>query len=175
MPMSFIVSTMRILGIDPGLHFTGYGCVDLSENCINPSLVEGGVLRLASKRPMAERLQQLHEDLLQVIDELQPQQIVVEKIFSHYKHVRTAMLMGHARGVVLLTGQMRGLEFFELAPTEIKKAITGNGHATKLQMQHAVMVQFDLAEMPNPPDVADAIAIALCAARRHATNALTTI
>lgn len=166
---------MRILGIDPGLQYTGYGCVALSENSVNPTLIEGGVLRLGSHKSISERLQRLHDDLLQVIDDLQPQQIVVEKIFSHYKHVRTAMQMGHARGVVLLTGQMRGLEFFELAPTEIKKAITGNGHASKQQMQHAVMVQCDLREPPNPPDVADAIAIALCAARRYATESLSVI
>lgn len=159
---------MRILGIDPGLDLTGYGCVELAGDAVRPRIIEAGVLRLGSRRPMQQRLAQLHDDLLEVIDEVQPQRIVVEKLFSHYRHVRTAILMGHARGVVLLAGQLRGLEFDELAPTEVKKAITGYGHASKQQMQHAVMVQCGLDAPPSPPDVADAIAIALCAARRFA-------
>ncbi len=81
--------------------------------------------------------------------------------------------MGHARGVVLLAGQLKGLELAELAATEVKKAITGNGHATKRQMQMSVMSQCGLSEIPEPPDVADAIAIALCDARRIGMQALT--
>src|SRR5690606_16222841 len=95
-----------------------------------------------------------------------PQRMVVEQLYSHYRHARTSILMGHARGVVLLAGQTRGIEIGEMAATEVKKALTGNGHATKRQMQLAVMSQCDLREPPEPPDVADAIAIALCAARR---------
>ncbi len=166
------VTAMRILGIDPGLEITGYGCIDSDANAVKPSVVEAGVLRLASRKPMQQRLGQLYHDLLEVIDEVQPQVIVVEKLFAHYKHVRTAMLMGHARGVVLLAGQVRGLELHELAPTEVKKAITGHGHATKQQMQHAVMVQCELPAMPTPHDVADALAIALCGARRLSAQAL---
>ncbi len=162
---------MRILGIDPGLSLTGYGCVDLDPNAAEPKLVEAGVFRLQSKTPMAHRLAQLYDDLSQVLDELKPDSMVVEKLFTHYKHVRTGILMAHARGVVLLAGQLRGVKIEELAVTEVKRAITGNGHATKQQVQHAVMVQCQLREMPDPPDVADAIAIALCAARRMEINA----
>jgi crossover junction endodeoxyribonuclease RuvC len=161
---------MRILGIDPGLHLTGYGCVDLIEGQAEPELVEAGVLRLARKQPMVYRLGQLHDDLMELLDELSPDEMVVEKLFSHYRHVRTAILMGHARGVVLLAGQQRGIRVGELSATEVKKAITGTGHATKHQMQQAVMTQCGLAEAPQPPDVADAIAIALCAARRKAVE-----
>lgn len=160
---------MRIIGIDPGLQVTGYGCVDLQREARpgdDPMLVEAGVLRLDAKRSMAYRLAQLHHDLGEVIDELAPRRLVVEQLYSHYRHVRTSILMGHARGVVLLAGQLRGLEVDELAATEVKKAVTGNGHASKRQMQHAVMSQCGLRELPEPPDVADAIAIALCAARR---------
>ena len=157
---------MRILGIDPGLSLTGYACLALGGPGDEPTIVEAGVLRLSARQPMAYRLNQLHEDLCGVLDELEPDTMVVEQLFSHYKHVRTAILMGHARGVVLLAGESRNVSVRELAPTEIKKAVTGNGHASKAEVQRAVMAQCRLAEPPSPPDVADAIAIALCSARR---------
>ena len=157
-----------ILGIDPGLSLTGYGCVVLTDGD-EPEVVEAGVLRLKTKTPMAYRLMQLHEDLMAVLDDLRPKLMVVEQLFSHYRHVRTSILMGHARGVVLLAGESSGVAIDELLPTEVKKAITGHGHATKLQMQQAVQWQCGLDELPSPPDVADALAIALCAARRLAT------
>ncbi len=159
----------RVLGIDPGLRLTGYGCVDLRADQREPSLAEAGVLRLKSKAPMAYRLSQLYDDLTGLLDELQPDIMVVEQLFSHYRHVRTSILMGHARGVVLLAGQSRGVAIDELMPTEVKKAITGDGHATKIQVQQAIKCQCRLDELPSPPDVADAIAIAICAARRLAT------
>jgi crossover junction endodeoxyribonuclease RuvC len=161
---------LRILGIDPGLSLTGYGCVDLDDGAVEPRLVEAGVLRLKARAPLEYRLWQLHDDLSSLLAELKPEVMVVEKLFSHYRHVRTGILMGHARGVVLLAGQSRGIKIDELAVTEIKRAITGNGHAGKQQVQRAVMVQCGLREAPSPPDVADAIAIALCAARRIATG-----
>jgi crossover junction endodeoxyribonuclease RuvC len=157
---------MRILGIDPGLQITGYGCVDLKPRAREPVLVEAGVFRLKPKASLAFRLKQLNEDLCGLLDELKPEVMVVEKLFSHYRHARTAIIMGHARGVVLLAGELRGIRLDELAPTEIKRAVTGHGHASKLQMQRAVMSQCGLKQMPQPPDVADAIPIALCAARR---------
>ena len=162
---------MRIIGIDPGLTLTGYGCVDCRAGR-EPRLVEAGVLRLTARAPIAYRLAQLQEDLCEVLDELGPDLMVVEQLFAHYKHVRTAMIMGHARGVILLAAQMRGIELDELAPTEVKKAITGNGHATKRQMQLSVMAQCGLTEMPEPPDVADAIALALCTGRRISCRGL---
>lgn len=157
---------MRILGIDPGLQLTGYGCVDLKPRLRDPSLVEAGVFRLKPRASVAFRLAQLSEDLCGLLDELKPEMMVVEKLFSHYRHAHTAIIMGHARGVVLLAGEQRGIRLDELAPTEIKRAVTGHGHASKLQMQRAVMSQCGLKSLPQPPDVADAIAIALCAARR---------
>jgi crossover junction endodeoxyribonuclease RuvC len=159
---------MRILGIDPGLQLTGYGCVHLKPRATEPTLIEAGVLRLKPKASLAFRLAQLSEDLCALLDELKPDVMVVEKIYSHYRHARTAIIMGHARGVVLLAGQVRGIRLEELAPTEIKRAVTGHGHASKLQVQRAVMTQCGLKQIPQPPDVADAIAIALCAARRFA-------
>lgn len=159
---------MRILGIDPGLQITGYGCVDVKPRSHEPVLVEAGVFRLKAKAALAFRLAQLNDDLCALLDEIKPDVMVVEKLFSHYRHARTAITMGHARGVVLLAGQTRRIRLEELAPTEIKRAVTGHGHASKLQMQRAVMTQCGLKQLPQPPDVADAIAIALCAARRLA-------
>lgn len=157
---------MRILGIDPGLSLTGYGCVDYRGNSHEPALVEAGVFRLKARAPMAYRLAQLHDDLTALLKELDPDVMVVEKLFSHYKQVRTAILMGHARGVILLACQTNDITLHELAVTEVKRAITGNGHASKQQVQMAVMAQCGLRKPPSPPDVADAIALALCAARR---------
>ena len=131
--------------IDPGLSVTGYGFVELAQDDAVPRRVVGGVFRLRAKAPMAYRLAQLYDDLSAVLDELRPEVMVVEQLFSHYRHVRTAILMGHARGVVLLAGQSRGLKMDQLQPTEVKKAITGDGHATKAQMQQAVMSQCRLA------------------------------
>ncbi|MEM8737207.1 MAG: crossover junction endodeoxyribonuclease RuvC [Planctomycetota bacterium] len=161
---------IRVLGIDPGLRLTGYGVVDLTRGASEPRLVEGGVIRLNVKRSMEARLLQLRNNLAELIEVVEPDRLSVEKLYAHYAHPRTAILMGHARGVILLCGAAAGLPIEHLAATEIKKSLTGNGHATKRQMQLSVQAQCGLAEPPSPPDVADAIAIALCHARRLATE-----
>lgn len=160
---------MRIIGIDPGLRLTGYGCVTIAPNRLEPELVEAGVIRLTTGQSVAQRLVELFADLGTILDQLEPECMAVEKLYAHYAHPTTAIKMGHARGVILLTAQQRHIELQELGATEIKKSVTGNGHASKRQMQIAVQAQCGLREMPHPPDVADAIAIALCAARRHST------
>ncbi len=160
----------RVLGIDPGLRLTGYGVVDLRDGTIEPTLVEGGIIRLDAKQPLEHRLLQLRNELSALIAEHNPDRLAVEQLYSHYAHPRTAILMGHARGVILLCATAAGLPVEHLAATEIKKSLTGNGHATKRQMQLSVQAQCKLVEPPSPPDVADAIAIALCHARRIATG-----
>jgi crossover junction endodeoxyribonuclease RuvC len=162
----------RILGIDPGLRITGYGQVQLPVAGIEPRLIEAGVIRLDGKLSMEGRLRQLDDDLASLLDELQPDCVVVEKLYAHYKHPRTAILMGHARGVILLCATRRDLPVFHLPSTEVKKAVTGYGHASKEQVQLAVQGQLRLREPPSPPDVADAIAIALTHARRVALERL---
>jgi crossover junction endodeoxyribonuclease RuvC len=161
---------VRVLGIDPGLRIAGYAVVDMAIGARDPSLVEAGVIRLRTQESVAARLVQLHQELRQIIEQLQPTHLAVEEVFAHVKHVRTAIVMGHGRGVVLLAGAEASLNIMELAPTEIKKALTGKGHASKEQMQRAVMHQFNLPAPPEPPDVADAIAIAATAARHVAAN-----
>lgn len=162
----------RLLGIDPGLNLTGYACVELATGARDPRLIEAGVIRLKRDAPMPERLLRLHEDLESILEELQPSMVVVESLFAHKSYQRASLLLGHARGVVLLAAACRGIRTNELAPAEVKRALTGNGRATKHQVQQAVMAQCGLSEPPEPPDVADAIAIALCAGRRE-TSPLT--
>jgi crossover junction endodeoxyribonuclease RuvC len=157
-----------ILGIDPGLQITGYGIVDLSDGVLEPTLVEAGLFKLDRTQPLEQRLGQLHDDLSQLLDEHRPGCMAIEELYSHYRHPRTAILMAHARGVALLCAQQRGVGIEHLSSTEVKKAVTGYGHASKEQVQLAIQSQCRLASLPSPPDVADAIAIALTLARRRA-------
>lgn len=160
------------MGIDPGLRITGYGVVDVADGALEPALIEGGIIRIDPSGGMATRLGKLHEELSAIVDEHKPDCFAVEKLYAHYKHPRTAILMGHARGVILLCAQQHGLPVQDWPSTEVKKALTGYGHASKEQVQRAVQSQCGLDELPNPPDVADAIAIALCHARRLAVEKL---
>ena len=158
---------MRVLGIDPGLRVSGYGCIEVAANTITPTIKEAGAIRLDTQKPISFRLKQLHEDLVAIIDELSPEVLAVEKIFTHEEHLNTATILGHARGVILLAGEQANLPLIELAPAEIKKSVTGNGRATKDQVQHAVASILKLPEPPKPPDVADALAIAITAGIRN--------
>lgn len=167
---------MRVLGIDPGLRITGYACLDgLGDR---PAIVEAGVFRLgqptrggseparAGAASVSSRLGELDTDFRALLERVRPDAVAVEAIFAHYKHPATAIVMGHARGVLLLAIQNAGLRLLEYKPNAVKKSLTGNGHAGKSQMQRAVQAHFGLAAPPSPPDVADALAIALCACRR---------
>src|SRR6185312_10552291 len=151
---------MRILGIDPGLKITGYGVIDWKP--IRPPLVDGGVIRLQAKTPLADRLVELETELDALIEEHKPDVCAVEQLYSHYAHPRTAILMGHARGVILLVARRRGLRIEQYAANRIKQSLTGFGHAGKGQMQRAIQSVWNLAKAPEPPDVADALAVALC-------------
>lgn len=157
---------MRLLGIDPGLRRTGYACVEIPARRLEPRLIEAGVLRLRVAAELPDRLRQLHEELEDMLEELAPTRMAVESVFSHARFARTAIVMGHARGVVLLAAGRRGLPVDELAPAEVKRAVAGRGNATKDQVRRAVMAQCGLRAMRGPSDVSDAVAIALCAARR---------
>jgi crossover junction endodeoxyribonuclease RuvC len=158
---------MRVLGIDPGLRLTGYGCVCGQPG--RPELVEAGVFRLAGKGPLRSvpaRLAELSDDLGALLDRLEPQAVAVEGLFSHYKHPATAVVMAHARGVVLLAVEMRGLRLVELKPAAVKKSITGSGRAGKPQMQRAVQQLFALSEAPVEGVVGEAGALGVCAGAR---------
>ncbi len=154
---------MRILGIDPGLQLTGYGVIDWQ--LLRPKLIDGGVIRLKAKTSIAARLVELERELEEIIQEHRPEVCAVEQLYSHYAHPRTSILMGHARGVILLVAQRHGLQLVELAANRVKQSVVGAGHASKLQVQRTIQAIWQLKELPNPPDVADALAIALAAGR----------
>ena len=149
-----------ILGIDPGLNTTGYGILDVSK--AKPRLVEAGVVRGGSNRSLEARLKEIYNGVREVLDLHRPQAMAIEELYSHYARPRTSILMGHARGVVVLAASLCDVPVVHYSATQIKKLLTGSGHAPKTQMQSAVCRELNLAQPPEPPDVADAIAIALC-------------
>jgi crossover junction endodeoxyribonuclease RuvC len=154
---------VRILGIDPGLRVTGYGAIDTAGR--TPRLLGAGVIRLDARQGMSQRLEELESELMAVYDEFMPQACAVEQLYAHYAHPRTAILMGHARGVILLCARKRGIRLLEVAANRVKQSVTGHGHASKHQVQQAIQGLFGLASPPRPADVADALAIAVCGAR----------
>jgi crossover junction endodeoxyribonuclease RuvC len=158
---------MRILGIDPGLQITGYGIVDFGLS--KPKLVDGGVIRLDAKSALAMRLAELETELDQLMEEFAPDICAVEQLYAHYKHPRTAVMMAHARGVILLIAQRRGIRIEQFAANRVKQSVAGHGHAVKFQMQRAIQQFWQLKSPPEPPDVADALAIALCCGQHVAT------
>lgn len=159
---------MRILGIDPGLRVTGYGVVECDAEGTThlPRIVEGGVLRIPEDLPLPARLRRLHEEIREVLGELQPELVAVESVFTHPDRASTGVRMAHARGVLLLAAAQHGIEVVEHAPAQVKKSLTGDGSADKARMQMAIATRFGLDAPPEPSDVADALAIALCAANR---------
>lgn len=152
----------RVLGIDPGLGVTGYAVVDPSRR--GPFVVEAGVLRPrgASAKTMDGRLKLIHQGVVEILDAFPPTALALEQVHSHSKHPRTSILMAHARGVIVLAAALRDVPVFGYAATRIKKTLTGSGRAMKEQMQHAIRVELGLEELPEPHDVADACAVALC-------------
>src|SRR3990172_7079466 len=151
---------MLVLGIDPGLNTTGYGVLDFVVG--QPRLVEAGVVRGKSGASLAERVAEIHAGVADVMKSLQPEVLAIEELYSHYDRPTTAILMGHARGVILLAAAQAGIPVHSYPSTQVKKTITGNGHAAKWQMQAAIRQELGLAADPEPPDVADALAIAPC-------------
>ena len=157
---------MRVLGIDPGLRVAGYGCITYDRSNPRPILVEAGAIKLDVTKSVSHRLHQLWTDITEIISDVSPDIVAVETVFSHARQVATAITMGHARGVILLAVENARLPLVELAPTEIKKSVTGNGRSTKDQIQQAITHLLQLKEVPEPPDVADALAIAITGAMR---------
>lgn len=154
-----------MLGIDPGLRLTGYACVEGDER--RPRIVEAGVFRLVrgsgEAPPIVDRLDELERDLRGVIERTRPDSAAVESLFAHYKHPATAMMMAHARGVILLTLRRAGIVPIELAPRSVKLAMTGSGRAGKRQVQASVATVYGLSAPPGPADISDALAIAFAA------------
>lgn len=151
-----------ILGIDPGLERTGYALLSNPKGPEEARLIEAGVVRLLRRQPLERRLAHLAESLETLIHTHQPSLLACEELYAHYRHPRTAILMGHARGVILASAARNGLTILPVASTHVKKMLTGSGRASKQQVQHTVAALLRLPMIPEPNDVADAIAIALC-------------
>jgi crossover junction endodeoxyribonuclease RuvC len=168
---------MIVLGIDPGLNTTGYGVLEFAHvgeslrdsqsrvgdtRLRGPRLIEAGIVRSKASGSLAVRVQEIHDGVADVIATLKPEVLAIEELYSHYERPTTAILMGHARGVILLAAAKAGIPVQSYRATQIKKTITGNGHAPKWQIQEAIRRELNLPVVPDPPDVADALAIALC-------------
>ena len=149
-----------VLGIDPGLNVTGYGILDIGGS--EPVIVEGGVLRSRRSDSLPLRLESLYKSLQEVLSSFAVEAVAMEELYSHYERPTTAIKMGHARGVLCLAAGQAHVPVFNYAATQVKKVLTGNGRAGKAQVQSAISRQLNLQRVPEPPDVADALAIAMC-------------
>jgi crossover junction endodeoxyribonuclease RuvC len=151
---------MIVLGVDPGTAITGYGIVkDAPDGRL--SELNHGVIRTDSKTPYPLRLKKIHDGITLLIEQYKPQVAAIEQVFFG-KNVATALSVGQARGVVILTSVLAGLELSEYTPIQVKEAVTGYGRAEKMQVQQMVKVLLGLAEIPKPDDAADALALAIC-------------
>ena len=151
---------MIVLGVDPGAGTTGYGVVARGSGGA-VSLLECGVVRTVTHAPLPRRLRQLYDGLGEVLGRHAVDALAVEGVF-YAKNVRTTLILGHARGAVLLAAALRDLPVYEYSPAEIKSAVTGTGRATKQQIQHMVQHLLRLRTPPAPADAADGVAVALC-------------
>lgn len=150
---------MRILGVDPGLRTTGYGVIDvLGDRC---ALVEGGVVQPRAELPLERRLAELHEAMVEIVRTTRPDCMVVEELWTAYKNPTTAVLMGHARGVIALAAGTASIAMHHLSHAMVKRVVGGSGAASKLQVNAMVVRLLALHEPPRPNDVSDALALAL--------------
>ena len=162
--------TQRILGVDPGLNITGYGVIEITSGKVR--LIEAGVIRGKSRGELSQRVRVIFEGLTEVIEAFDPTSMGLEDIYSHYQRPKTAILMGHARGVLCLAAAQADVPVFSYAATQVKRMLTGNGRAPKVQMQEAIRRELRLDTIPEPDDVADALAVALCHYHMQKTAAL---
>jgi crossover junction endodeoxyribonuclease RuvC len=167
-----------ILGIDPGTAVTGFGVVRAggsggaggrSSAATAPALVECGVIRTNADLPLAERLKEIAEGVRELLERHRPDAMAVEDVF-YAKNVRTTLVLGHTRGVILLAGAEAGVPIHEYTPAEIKKAVVGAGAATKEQVQFMLTKLLRLKSAPKPADAADGVAAALTCALRLPFN-----
>jgi crossover junction endodeoxyribonuclease RuvC len=154
---------VRVLGVDPGTRITGYGVIETGGGNGSPALgrlIECGVFRFALNNSLAHRLAELHHEIAQLIKRHQPSVLALEDAFYH-KNVRTTLVLGHARGVILLAAQQEGLDIAQYAPAMIKKTVVGAGGAPKHQVGAMVAHLLRLKSAPQPADAADGVAAAL--------------
>ncbi len=149
-----------IMGIDPGTAITGYGIV-ARQGTGKPTLLECGVIRTSAREALPGRIREIFEGVSQVMERHQPTVVSLEDVFQG-KNVRSALTLAHARGAIMLAAALREIPIAEYTPREIKKAVVGNGNATKDQVAFMVQTQLRLKTAPSPADAADGVAAALC-------------
>jgi crossover junction endodeoxyribonuclease RuvC len=159
---------MIVLGIDPGLSATGYAVLDFGNG--RPCLRGSGCARSSSRQPIESRVRAIYDELLAVASNWRPQLAVLEGLYSEYAFPRTAILMGHVRGVICLAADQAGARVLELAPAEVKQALTGSGRASKEQIKRAVTRMLSLKEAPDSEHICDALALALVGAAREGVD-----
>ena len=147
------------MGVDPGAAVTGYGVVARSGGAV--SLLECGIVRTDPAMPLPQRLREIYEGITEVLERHKVTSVAVEGVF-YAKNARTSIILGHARGAILLAATMKDLQVSEYSPAEIKNAVTGTGRATKEQVQFMVQKLLRLREPPRPSDAADGVAVAMC-------------
>ena len=150
---------MRIFGIDPGSRRTGYGCVETDGR--RARLVTCGAISASADEPFPQRLAIIHRQLTELLRSCRPECVAVENLF-HANNVRSALKLGHARGVAMLAAIEAGCELVEYTPAEVKRAVVGYGRAEKPQVQQMVKLLLGMPQIPAPHDAADALAVALC-------------
>ena len=158
---------MIILGVDPGFGITGYGLIEVAPPRVqNPRLVEAGILKSKKKESLSVRLKEIYGQIIQLFEEFSPGAVAVEDIFSVGAFPKSAILIGHMRGVVLLAAAQNAVPVFSYYPLQVKKSLLGNGHASKSQVQKMVQTTLHMDASPKPDDLSDALAVALCHASR---------
>ncbi|MDD5130642.1 MAG: crossover junction endodeoxyribonuclease RuvC [Candidatus Omnitrophica bacterium] len=150
---------MIIVGIDPALAVSGYGVIQVGKTSL--ALIEAGIIKTTANDSVPERLNKIYQGILKLISDTKADCLVLEKIYSHYKHPATACILGQARGVICLAAFTARLPFFEYSATRIKKAMVGKGLASKAQVQRMVMHTLGLQTLPAYMDVTDALALAI--------------
>ncbi len=160
---------LRVLGIDPGTAIVGYGLVGYDGQDFE--CLEHGVVRTSPDMPLSERLLRINRELAALIERLRPDHVAVEELFFS-KNAKTALAVGHARGVILLTIAESGRRVYEYKPMQIKQALVGYGGADKLQIQTFLTMMLGLQSVPKPDDAADALAVALCHCSSYRLNQL---
>jgi len=151
---------MIILGIDPGLVRTGYGLIE-AKGTDKIKFLEAGIVKTTAEDGISKRVTDIYTNLSDIIKEFKPSVLVLEKLYAHYKHPATSILMGHARGVVCLACGKNNVKLINYPSTRIKKAVTGKGRASKQQVQRMVQSLLDLNSPPEPYDASDALAMAI--------------
>ncbi|TYQ16284.1 UNVERIFIED_CONTAM: Holliday junction endonuclease RuvC [Acetivibrio alkalicellulosi] len=150
---------MIIMGIDPGFAITGYGLLKYEGNKF--TALDYGAIKTESSMKLPERLLFLHKKLEQLIIKYKPCAISIEELFFN-KNIKTALTVGHGRGVAVLAAAQSGVEVFEYTPLQVKQSVVGYGRAEKSQMQQMIKIILNLSEIPKPDDVADALGVAVC-------------